>query len=195
MSTCSPRSSPATVIVATVRVTGNAGDSVSLSDSGWTQGSDVTEDGVTYLTYTNANARLLVQSGVSVSGPSFAEAQAASDKPLVSEVAPSDPDLSLGGLAVPDEGSGDAGSGLAGPLGLSALLERFALEDRGFDFARLDRPVVTDWAGEPGFYGQGQPRFGFVAPEPVFDFAGLLPGITGGGDDQRPELMDVSWDF
>ncbi len=183
--------------VATVRVTGNAGDSVSLSDSGWTQGSDVTVDGVTYLTYTNGNARLLVQSGVSVSGPSFAEAQAASDKPLVSEPAPSDPDMLLTALPLSggEGGNPEMAPALSGarPF-LQALMERLVFEDRGFDFARLDPVAAVDPAGEPGFYGQGQPRFGFVAPEPLFDFSGLLPGITS-DDYQRPELVDVLWDF
>ena len=187
--------------VATVRITGNAGDTVSLSDSGWTQGSDLTEDGITYLTYTNGNARLLVQSGVSVGGPSFAEALSASGKPVVSEVAPSDPDLLLPALAGPDEASGDPGASLAlsgaRPF-LQALMERLVFEDRGFDFAWLD-PVAAvdpvDMTGEPGFYGRGQPRFGFAAPEPVFDFSGLLRGITADDGYQRPELVDGLWDF
>jgi hypothetical protein len=181
--------------LAVIRVHGGSDDSVGLSGSGWTFDGNLSEGGVIYSLYANGNAEVWVQFGVTVSGPGLAAALQ-DDKPVVSEVAPSDPDLLLATFAGPGEAFGDTGVGLAGPLALSALpalLERFALEDRSFDFARLDPVPAVDPAGEPGFYGQGQPRFGFVAPEPVFDFAGLLPGITG--DDYQRQLVDVSWDF
>ena len=153
-----------------------------------------------YSLYVNGNAEVWVQFGVTVSGPGLAAAPQ-DGKPVVSEVAPSDPDLLLPALAGPGEASGDPGaaSTLSGarPF-LQALMERLVFEDRGFDFAWLD-PVAAvdpvDMTGEPGFYGRGQPRFGFAAPEPVFDFSGLLPGITSDDGYQRPELVDVLWDF
>jgi hypothetical protein len=184
--------------VATVRVTGDAGDSVSFTDSGWTQGSDLTEGAVTYASYTNGNARVLVQLGVEVSGPSLAEPQAASDKPLVSEPSPSDPDMLLSALPLSggEGGNPETAPALAGALSfLPALMERLSLEDSSFDFTRLDQPPVNDWASEPGLYGSSRAGFGLPAPEPVFDWEGLLPGITGSGDYQRPELVDVLWDF
>ena len=182
---------------AVIRVRGGSDDSVGLSGSGWSFDGNRSEGGVIYSLYVNGNAEVWVQFGVTVSGPGLAEAPD-DGKPVVSEVAPSDPDLLLPALAGLAEASGDPGASfaLAGALPfLPALMERLALEDRGFDFARLDPVGAVDPAGEPGFYGQAQPRFGFDAPESVFDFADLLPGMMGGGDYQRPELMDVSWDF
>jgi hypothetical protein len=184
--------------VATVRITGNAGDSVSLSESGWTQGSDLTEGAVTYASYTNGNARVLVQLGVGVSGPSFAEPPADTGKPLVSEVAPADPDVAASELAA----EGDAPMGLEDAFALPrtmsslpALMERLSLEDRGFDFTGLGRAEPADTASEPGLYVQGHAGFALTASEPVFDWTDLLPGITDIADHQRPEPMDNGWGF
>jgi len=184
--------------VATVRITGNAGDTVSLSDSGWTQGSDLTEGAVTYASYTNGNARVLVQVGVGVSGPSFAQRQADMGKPFVSEIAPSDTDGFASAFA--DQGGPPSGLDDAFALprmmsSLPALMERLSLEDRSFDFTGLGRAEPADTASEPGLYVQGHAGFGLTASEPVFDWTDLLPGITDIADHQRLEPMDSGWGF
>jgi hypothetical protein len=54
--------------VAILRVTGDAGDTVDFSDSGWTSIGQITEGAVTYNRYTNGNAEVRVEAGVSASG-------------------------------------------------------------------------------------------------------------------------------
>jgi Ca2+-binding RTX toxin-like protein len=54
--------------VAILRVNGDAGDTVDFSDSGWTSIGQVTEGAVTYNRYTNGNAEVRVEAGVSASG-------------------------------------------------------------------------------------------------------------------------------
>ena len=52
--------------VAILRVTGNAGDTVDFSDTGWTLAGTIVEGAITYNRYTNANAEVRVEQGVSV---------------------------------------------------------------------------------------------------------------------------------
>ncbi len=53
---------------AELRVDGNAGDSVTADDNGWVQQADDTIDGTTYNVFDNGNARLLVNTAVSLGG-------------------------------------------------------------------------------------------------------------------------------
>jgi hypothetical protein len=181
---------------AVIRVRGGTDDSVGLSGSGWSFDGNLSEGGVIYSLYVNGNAEVWVQSGVTVSGAGLAEAPPESGKPLVSEVAPTDPDASAS--ALPEEVGAPAGldDAFALPRTLSflpGLMERLSLEDRSFDFTGLGRMDYADLTGEPGLHGQDQARYGLTASEPVFDWADLVPGVTDIADHQRLEPVDGGW--
>ncbi len=55
--------------ITTLTVTGNAGDSVTIDDAGWSQGADTKLGPTTFAIYTNGNARLLIQKAISVFAP------------------------------------------------------------------------------------------------------------------------------
>jgi Ca2+-binding RTX toxin-like protein len=184
--------------LAIVRVHGGSDDNVSFTDNRWSASGNTIEGSIIYSIYSNGNAEVWVQFGVTVSGTGLAEALPESDKPLVSEVAPDDPDVSAPAFAA----EGDAPMGLddafALPrtlLVLPGLMERLSLEDRSFDFTGLGRADYADMTSEPGLYVQGHAGFALTAAEPVFDWTDLLPGITDIADHQRLEPMDSGWGF
>ncbi len=55
--------------VTTLTVRRDDGDSLIFGDTGWSQGTDTTVDGVLYETYANGNARLLVEQIATTTGP------------------------------------------------------------------------------------------------------------------------------
>jgi hypothetical protein len=184
--------------LAIVRVHGGSDDNVSFTDNGWSASGNTIEGSIIYSIYTNGNAEVWVQFGVGVSGPSLAEAPAVTDKPLVSEVAPSDPDASAS--ALPEEVGAPAGldEAFALPrtlLVLPGLMERLSLEHRSFDFTGLGRVDYADLTGEPGLHRQDPAGSALTASEPVFDWTDLLPDVTDIADHQRQEPMDSGWGF
>jgi hypothetical protein len=66
--------------LAIVRVQGGADDSVSFSDSGWSAGGNLSGGGIIYSLYTNGNAEVWVELGVSVTLPASASDTGQSDK-------------------------------------------------------------------------------------------------------------------
>jgi hypothetical protein len=184
--------------LAIIRVQGGADDSVAFTESGWSAAGNASEGGVIYSIYSNGNAEVWVQFGVSVSGPSLAEPPADTVKPLVSEVAPSDPDVSAPAFAAGGVAPAGLDDAFAAPRTLSllpGLMERLSLEDRSFDFTGLGRVDYADLTGEPGRHRQDPAGFGLTASEPVFDWADLVPGVTDIADHQRQEPMDSGWGF
>ncbi|MBU4063925.1 MAG: integrin alpha, partial [Alphaproteobacteria bacterium] len=154
--------------VAELTVRGNAGDTVSLTDAGWAQGANVTQDAITYASYTSGSASLLVQIGVSVSVPGFAEILQILGTAEVNEIAIGGYD----GLAQAKPADVDYPPVLQDFARSTYLLERLALEDRSFDFSRLTEPeyrpssVAAQLAEVPAGHG-------YISDMATFDWAAL----------------------
>jgi hypothetical protein len=177
--------------VTMLTVRGNAGDTVSFTEAGWTQGANIVDGTVNYALYANGNTNVRVELGVGVSAPGLAELQGVPGKAQINVAAFTGEDGIDSALA-----DADPPTGFDGSFGATHLLERYALEDRSFDFSRF-----TD--GEAGLqsplaHEEAASLFGhsFISDTLTFDRtdlavpAGDLPSFTV----SLAHTSDV-WDF